>query len=466
MIKLDQNFEISTGKLKELFYNTADISILLDREGVIKDIFINKNFKITSNTRAWLNKNIVEFLTLESIEKIKHFLVSAWEKPDKVKQPIELNHVDEKNWEFPVEYTFTIINDSTVLVSGRDLKNIAEIQQQLIRAQLSVEKEYEKFKGHDTRFRVMLENTDESIIILDAYTGQITDTNHSAASLLGLDLMTISNIELHGALKNQEKDTLLFNLKTQNGKGPLDQDEYILKNNNVKVTITSTVFRANNNLLILCKLRPISSKLSTSQELVSALRVLYDKSPDGIIFTNKNGLIWYANESFLSICDVAETGDIRSKSLGDFLNRGTVDMKVLLENTLSKGSMQFYSSKIRTNFGRQTSVDISATYLGERNNPTFAFVIKDVSHFDTERAGIDAVSEQALQNVMKLVGSAPLKELVADTSDVVERLCIETAIELTGNNKVAAADMLGVSRQSLYVKLRKYDLMSKDPHAQ
>ena len=63
---------------------------------------------------------------------------------------------------------------------------------------------------------------------------------------------------------------------------------------------------------------------------------------------------------------------------------------------------------------------------------------------------------------MKLVGSAPLKELVADTSDVVERLCIQTAIELTGNNRVAAADMLGVSRQSLYVKLRKYDLMSKD----
>ena len=33
--------------------------------------------------------------------------------------------------------------------------------------------------------------------------------------------------------------------------------------------------------------------------------------------------------------------------------------------------------------------------------------------------------------------------------------------ELTANNRVAAADMLGVSRQSLYVKLRKYDLMSK-----
>ena len=127
--------------------------------------------------------------------------------------------------------------------------------------------------------------------------------------------------------------------------------------------------------------------------------------------------------------------------------------------------MQFYSSKIQTVFRRQTIVEISATYLGENINPSFAFIIKDTSHLNSERHSSDAVSEKALQNVMKLVGSAPLKQLVADTSDVVERICIETAIKLTANNRVAAADMLGVSRQSLYVKLRKYDLMSKEPDA-
>ena len=36
--------------------------------------------------------------------------------------------------------------------------------------------------------------------------------------------------------------------------------------------------------------------------------------------------------------------------------------------------------------------------------------------------------------------------------------------QLTGNHRVAAADMLGLSRQSLYVKLRKYGLLAKvDP---
>ena len=40
----------------------------------------------------------------------------------------------------------------------------------------------------------------------------------------------------------------------------------------------------------------------------------------------------------------------------------------------------------------------------------------------------------------------------------IERLCIETALELTGNNRASAAELLGLSRQSLYVKLRRYGL--------
>ena len=32
------------------------------------------------------------------------------------------------------------------------------------------------------------------------------------------------------------------------------------------------------------------------------------------------------------------------------------------------------------------------------------------------------------------------------------------ALKLTGNNRASAAEMLGLSRQSLYVKLRRYSL--------
>jgi DNA-binding NtrC family response regulator len=56
------------------------------------------------------------------------------------------------------------------------------------------------------------------------------------------------------------------------------------------------------------------------------------------------------------------------------------------------------------------------------------------------------------------VGRISLKELVRETTDIIERLSIETALEMTGDNRASAAEMLGLSRQSLYVKLRRYGL--------
>jgi DNA-binding protein Fis len=58
------------------------------------------------------------------------------------------------------------------------------------------------------------------------------------------------------------------------------------------------------------------------------------------------------------------------------------------------------------------------------------------------------------------VGRTPLKDIVSETTDLIEQLCIETALEMTHDNRASAALLLGLSRQSLYVKLRRYGLGS------
>jgi len=47
---------------------------------------------------------------------------------------------------------------------------------------------------------------------------------------------------------------------------------------------------------------------------------------------------------------------------------------------------------------------------------------------------------------------------VRESTDVIEALCIEAALKLTGNNRASAAEMLGLSRQSLYTKLNRYGI--------
>ena len=423
---------------------------------------MNKNLELKPKTDNWITGNIRDFLTTESVEKLERLLESINNKRTKFFRPIELNHLDEKKLEFPVAYRVNLLENNQILLAGRDLRPIAEIQQQLINAQLSIEREYEKYRGYDTRLRVILENSSESFIFIDAKSGQIVDGNQAAARLIGVDLPRLINSDFNMLFSNQDKEDFLNHLKNIAQETELHSVQNILKKKNIEVSISPTVFRANTDILILCKLEQKLPQVSSTGEMVSALESFYCNSRDGIVFTDKFGIVRYANEAFLSICDIADQNEICEKALSTILVRGAVDLKVLLENTITNGSVQLYITKIQTRFGRQIVVEVSSTFLGKKNNPTLAFVVKDVSHLETERHQTDTVSEKALQNVMKLVGSAPLKELVADTSDVVERLCIETAIDLTGNNRVAAADMLGVSRQSLYVKLRKYDLMSKE----
>lgn len=56
------------------------------------------------------------------------------------------------------------------------------------------------------------------------------------------------------------------------------------------------------------------------------------------------------------------------------------------------------------------------------------------------------------------VGQAPLKELVEETVSAVERQCIEAALASTRGNRSAAAKLLGLSRQALYMKLARYEI--------
>ena len=50
----------------------------------------------------------------------------------------------------------------------------------------------------------------------------------------------------------------------------------------------------------------------------------------------------------------------------------------------------------------------------------------------------------------------PLRQLVKTTVDGVERHYVKAALDLVGGNRTAAAELLGLSRQSLYVKLSRY----------
>jgi len=92
------------------------------------------------------------------------------------------------------------------------------------------------------------------------------------------------------------------------------------------------------------------------------------------------------------------------------------------------------------------------------------FTIREIgSRINSKPQNNDSISRSS-EELTQLVGRLPLKDIINETTDLIEQLCIKAALELTRGNRVSASEMLGLSRQSLYIKLRKYNLgdLSRD----
>ena len=86
------------------------------------------------------------------------------------------------------------------------------------------------------------------------------------------------------------------------------------------------------------------------------------------------------------------------------------------------------------------------------------FTIRDIGRRLPAEGRSTVGLQRTVGQLTELVGRVPLKDIVGETTDLIEQLCIEAALELTRDNRASAAEMLGLSRQSLYVKLRRYGL--------
>ena len=92
----------------------------------------------------------------------------------------ELNHVSTDTGEFPVRYKgFKTEDKKNIILIGNDLSQIAEVQKRFVNSQLALEREYSKFRSFETKYKALIEFSEEALVILDASLGNILDLNLS-----------------------------------------------------------------------------------------------------------------------------------------------------------------------------------------------------------------------------------------------------------------------------------------------
>ncbi|NJS40182.1 MAG: transcriptional regulator PpsR [Rhodobacteraceae bacterium] len=447
--------------MTEILSTAADITLLVAPNLRIVAVLVNPQHRAFGQLTDWEGMQLPNILSEESQRKLSLRLADL--DGGRRGLSVELNHASQQSSDFPVRYSMHRMGpDGSLLMLGRDLRPLAEVQQQLVTAQLALERDYEAQRELDTRYRVLMEMTRDPVMLVSMSSGKITDLNPAAAGLLGG-----TRPELIGTAVAQEFDgrrrgeflDALSNMATAEATAPV---EVTARRSQRRVLVTPKLFRAAGERILLCLIDPADRAPQASDELGENLQRLYHEGVDGIVFADADGVIRAANEAFLNLTDASGIAAVRGRSIADYLVRGQVDLRVLMDNVKRTGQIRLYATRLTTDFSGQIAVELSASWLNDRPNPVLVLVIRDASRAETLRRAGGGMPDEGSRSVMELVGSSTLKDIVAETTDVIEKMCIETALELTRNNRVAAADMLGLSRQSLYVKLRKYGILNRD----
>ena len=194
------------------------------------------------------------------------------------------------------------------------------------------------------------------------------------------------------------------------------------------------------------------------------LQVL-NRIPDAFVLTDTDLTIIDCNLAFLELSQLASAEAAKGKSLGDFVGRPGVDLTVLTASLREHGWVRNFDTVIRAQYGALEDVELSAVSVREGADACNGFVFRSAKRKQDVPAESLRELPRTAEQLTQLVGRVSMKEIVGETTDVIERMCIEAALNLTGNNRASAAEILGLSRQSLYSKLNRFGLGGSDPEA-
>ncbi len=455
--------DIDSDTMAALLAATADIAIILDAEGTIRDLACGSDELSSEVAENWVGKRWADTVTGDSRPQVKELLEQA---PSDATAPDwqQVSHVSQAGGELPVRYFVTRLDARHLIAIGRNLQGIAALQQRLVDAQQSLERDYWRLRQLETRYRLLFRSASDAILIMDPDTGKVVEANPAASLLLAGDsrrLVGRAFPEGFDEAGTRAIESLIAGIRAA-GRA---NDVRARLRSGTEFQASGAPVRQESASLILLRLTPVDSEGRTQQApgSRSQLARMVEKAPDGVVLTGQDGRILSANSAFLDLAQLSNEDQARGESLDRWLGRPGVDLNVLIANLRQHGAVRLFATTVRAELGASSEVEISAVAIPNGDQPSFGFIIRNVDRRVSADGGGERALPSSIEHLTELVGRVPLKEVVRESTDMIERLCIEAALELTGDNRASAAELLGLSRQSLYVKLRRYGLSEPGP---
>lgn len=448
--------DVDADTAANLIAAAVDIALVVDKKGVIRDLSFGSDSLAAELDSRWRGQLWLDTVTVESRPKIEALLRdgpgvlgSRWR---------QVNHLlDGQRADLPVSYRVVPLpNASRVVAVGRDLSEMSSLQHRLMDVSQAIEREFARARFAEGRFNLLFQMASEAVLVLEAGTQRITEANPAATALLGAGARRASHRVFPEGFEAAGTQAIQAMLTMVTAAGRADAVQARRVEGGQEWRVSASLFRNGSGAYFLVQLAPLHANQSpVVRQSRSKVVELIESSPDGFVVTDLEGRVLFANRAFLDVAQLSTEEQARGKTLERWIGRPGADLAILLSNLRQHQSVRLFATVLRGEFGSDAEVEVSAVAVPEGEQPCLGFSIRSVDRRDLAPRRPVGEFPRSVAQLTEMVGKVALKDMVRETTDVIERNCIEAALQLTGDNRASTAEVLGLSRQSLYVKLRR-----------
>ncbi len=437
----------------------SDLALVLDKKGVIQDLAVGSDDLPLAGAAEWIGRPWVDIVAVDSRPKVEALLLDSASGAAEARRWRHINHPMLGGSDLPILCSaVTVGQRGRVVIIGRDLRALAAVQQRLVDAQHALERDYWRLRHLETRYRLLFDISPEAILIIDVATGKVMEANPAALELLGIAQRRVVGQAFPTGLDDKGSRAVTAMLARVRTSGRSDEVRVRHPKGLGELTLHAAIFKQEEAQHFLVRLVAAQVQPPNASAGHQAFMQVIENAPDGFVVTDPEGRVLQSNAAFVELTQLTNESQLRGQSLDRWLARPGVDLSVMLATLRQQGSVRLFNTSMRGEHGAVAEVEISGVSVLEGETPCLGFTVRHIGRRLTTDSQAAKSAPRSVEQLAQLVGRMPLKDLVRESTDLIEQLCIEAALELTQDNRASAAEMLGLSRQSLYVKLRRYGL--------
>lgn len=447
-----------TPELAETLVSVAgDIALVIDPEGVIRQVAFSGSKSPVGRAEDWVGRHWSQTVTTDTREKVDLLLHEV--AATGLSRARQVNHPSDSGADIPFTYTAIRLGErGRVLALGRDLGVVSAIQHKLIETQQAMERDYWQMRQAETRYRLLFQIATDAVLVVDAGTMRVLDANRAAGGLYGVEPEKLVGRAATFGIDPASHATVEELLTAARVTGRAAEVRVHLADGRSEARLSATPFRSEGSTLLLVRLRSVDVAGNQASSIPYADFI--ERTADAVVFSDASGVVLAANPAFLDLVQLANEGGAKGRSLGDWIDCPGSDLNVILAMLKKNANVRLLATSIRGEHGQPTEVELSAVSMFEGERRVIGFVIRCVERRIVDQPSGTMDLARTFEQLTGQLGRVSLPNLVQETTDAVERHLIAEALRVSKNNRTSAAEILGVSRQSLYVKLRRYQLDS------